>query len=235
MPPHDPVANYEQLADQEDKAGAAQMRDRFLILAADAALTLGQHERAEKLRARLLEQNPHHLLRPYSSLADAMKSPDVFSYVVDLRSTYPPDEAERLLGVPPGSKPEEPQPLRHVAPEPTTPHEPEIYPIGRGATEPEPLETAPAHEFAPPEPAPPAEPPRRARLKRVHAAEEAATEAPDVYPYQTTQLPGSARQREAAEPVSALCVWVSTTLFVLLLVAGLALAGYTLARPFLPL
>ena len=88
---------YQELADLEEKRGAQQLRDRFLILAADAALTAGRHDEAEELRARLLEANPHHLLRPYRTFTEALRSAEVHSYVADLRSSYPPDEAERLL------------------------------------------------------------------------------------------------------------------------------------------
>src|SRR5262249_1567344 len=63
----------------------------------DAALSAGQNDEAEKFRSRLLEHNPHHLLRPFSSLAEAMKSSEVSSYVSDMRSNFPLDEAERLL------------------------------------------------------------------------------------------------------------------------------------------
>ena len=64
------AAIYEDLADLEEQRGATQNRDRFLILAADAALTDGASDRAEELRSRLLQSNPHHLLKPYPSLAD---------------------------------------------------------------------------------------------------------------------------------------------------------------------
>src|SRR5208282_3070741 len=93
----DIVAVYEELAEFEEQRGESQPRDRFLILAADAALAQGDNDRAELIRARLLDVNPHHLLKPYPSFADALKAPDVFGYVADLRRSYPPAEAERLL------------------------------------------------------------------------------------------------------------------------------------------
>src|SRR5271166_3465154 len=93
----DIVAIYEELAEFEEQRGENQPRDRFLILAADAALAQGDNDRAELIRGRLLEVNPHHLLKPYPSFADALKAPDVFGYVADLRHSYPPAEAERLL------------------------------------------------------------------------------------------------------------------------------------------
>src|SRR5579864_7412990 len=91
------VEIYSELAALEDQRGDAQMRDRFLILAADAALNLGARVQAEQLRERLLEHNPHHLLRPYPSMQEALQSPDVAGYVTDLRRQYPPTEAGRRL------------------------------------------------------------------------------------------------------------------------------------------
>src|SRR5262245_891262 len=88
---------YEELADYEHEHGSPQARDRFLILAADAALAGGHNDEAERFRRRILEYNPHHLLRPFPSLAEALNSSEVYGYVTDLRSSYPPEEAEQLL------------------------------------------------------------------------------------------------------------------------------------------
>src|SRR5438552_1938418 len=91
------VQVYEELADWHEHHGQPQKRDRFLLLAADAALSEGQANEAERLRGRLLQVNPHHLLRPYRSLTEALLSPDVRNYVSDLRQTHKPEDAERLL------------------------------------------------------------------------------------------------------------------------------------------
>src|SRR5262249_9490462 len=91
------VRVYQDLADWYDRQGQPQMRDRFLGLAADAALAAGRADEAERPRARLLQFNPHHLLKPYNSLAEALKAPDVQSYVADLRRSYPRESAEHLL------------------------------------------------------------------------------------------------------------------------------------------
>src|SRR5690349_14253294 len=88
---------YRELAEDYGRQGQGQMRDRFLVLAADAALAAGQQEEAERLRSRLLQHNPHHLLKPYSSFAEAMKSADVQNYVGTLRRTHPIEKVEKLL------------------------------------------------------------------------------------------------------------------------------------------
>jgi hypothetical protein len=89
---------YEQLAERFEREQEPRQRDNLLVLAADAALTAGQPEEAERLRRRLLELNPHHLLRPFASFADALQSPDIKDLVADLRRQYPPEYAQRLVG-----------------------------------------------------------------------------------------------------------------------------------------
>ena len=88
---------YRELADHYEKQRQPQMRDRFLVLAADAALTAGRADEAERLRLRLLKVNPHHMIKPYASFAEALKAPDVLTYVKDLRVNYPAEVAEDLL------------------------------------------------------------------------------------------------------------------------------------------
>ena len=88
---------YRELADWYEQQRQPQMRDRFLVLAADAALTAGRPDEAERLRLRLLKVNPHHMLKPYGSYAQALKTPDVLTYVKDLRVNYPANVAEDLL------------------------------------------------------------------------------------------------------------------------------------------
>lgn len=87
---------YRELADGYANRGQPQFRDRFLVLAADAALTAGDRAGAERFRQRLLAVNPHHLLKPYSSFAQALESSDVQTYVSGLRRDYPPDVARQL-------------------------------------------------------------------------------------------------------------------------------------------
>ena len=80
---------YQELATLCDRQGQSQMHDRFLVLAADAAWGSGRADLAEQIRTLLLQHNPHHLLRPYASFAEAVNSPDVHSYVSALRRSHP--------------------------------------------------------------------------------------------------------------------------------------------------
>ncbi len=88
---------YKELADWYERRRQPPMRDRFLVLAADAALSAHQPNEAEALRLRLLKVNPHHMLKPYASFAQALKAPDLLTYVKDLRVNYPANVAEDLL------------------------------------------------------------------------------------------------------------------------------------------
>jgi hypothetical protein len=221
----DIVSVYEELAEFEEQRGDSQPRDRFLILAADAALEHGDNDRAEQLRGRLLDLNHHHLLKPYPSFADALKAPDVFGYVADLRRSYPPAEAERLLasvrGGGPGAE-SEPFPRPEEAEEPAEePEEPAIYPLsrlepGRPVAEKPVIVTAATSA-----------PGSRSAARAVVEPESAAPE--DVYPL-PRRKPAPARRQEAQSAVSD-CV--ASFLFAILLVAAVGLATYTLVRPFL--
>src|SRR4051794_27778283 len=95
--PDDPVQVYKELSEWYDRRSEPPMRDRFLVLAADAALRAGRHEDAERLRIRLLKLNPHHMLKPYASFNQAVQAPDVQTYIRDLRLNYPPEVALVLL------------------------------------------------------------------------------------------------------------------------------------------
>jgi hypothetical protein len=88
---------YQALAEGHERQGQGQMRDRFLVLAADAAFASGERDEAERLRLQLLQYNPHHLLKPYQSFAEALKSPDVQNYINALRRSHPPERALGLL------------------------------------------------------------------------------------------------------------------------------------------
>src|SRR5262245_28581114 len=91
------AAIYEQLADAHDRRAEARQRDIFLALAADAHLAAGKPEQAERMRQKLLQRSPYHLLKPYSNFAEALKSPDVVDYLEDLRHQFPAETAEKLL------------------------------------------------------------------------------------------------------------------------------------------
>ncbi len=87
---------YQRLAEAHQAQGKYQERDRFLVLALDAAHQAGQTKAADQLRGRILELNPNHLIKPYPSFVDALKSPNFTNYLMQLRKNYPPAIAQAL-------------------------------------------------------------------------------------------------------------------------------------------
>jgi hypothetical protein len=101
---------YQELADTFERQHQPELRDHFLILAADMALSAGRAEEAERLRQRLLRANPHHVLRPYASFAQAAANSDIQTFLEELRQRYPVERAQDMLesfwpGVPEGPAP----------------------------------------------------------------------------------------------------------------------------------
>ncbi|MFN4261798.1 MAG: hypothetical protein ACK4RK_21155 [Gemmataceae bacterium] len=215
------AAVYQQLADLEERQGDRQRRDQYLVLAAEASLTAGRHDEAEHLRQRFLRDNPHHMLDQYGSMAEAVHSPDVRSYLDDLRRRCPPETAEQLLEAlraraaaraavddrrEPAPKPAVADPPIYQFREPKG--EAAAIPTQRPAPRPAPVPLAQPVAPAPFSYSyqPPAEPPTRsARVPRRH----------EPLPY-----PGG--------------FWVASVLFLLALGTVLALLGYVLSGPWLP-
>jgi hypothetical protein len=221
------VRVYEELAEWEHDNGSAQARDRFLILAADAAQTAGLTDEAERLRARLLEHNPHHMLKPYASLADALKSSEVYSYVADLRGNHPIEEAEQQLS---SLRKEGKRPAStDLAGSPPATSPPSL-PADEGETWRDEPSRSPGPEGAPlfsslrdaGEPAPLSPP-----LRPTPLPEPAPSPVADLEPGPEDE------EDEAVETAAGVGPWLSDFLFFLTLLLGVVLIGYTAARPFL--
>jgi hypothetical protein len=121
MPPIDQAGRiYQELANYYELHNDAPMRDRFLVLTADALFSAGRKDDAEKVRGRLLHANANHLLKPYRSMAEAIQSRDVRDYIDGLRRTYPPQAAEQLLDSLRG-KPDAARAASRAGAEPTPP------------------------------------------------------------------------------------------------------------------
>jgi hypothetical protein len=219
------VRTYRDLAEDYGRQGQAQMRDRFLVLAADAALAAGQDDEAERLRGRLLQHNPHHLLKPYSSFAEAMKSRDVQNYVGALRRNHPYDKVEGLLqGLRKASDAR--SPIRQNPPE--TREDLKVFRGVEAANEPKATPSsspAPARSAVPGQQSLPSSPPRPG-------------ETPDILPAARQPYPSLDKLRAlvsvSEDRDEGRGAWVGSLLFVLVLVMGILLAVYTLIRPFLP-
>jgi hypothetical protein len=241
---------YKELADWYERQGQAAMRDRFLILAAEAAFSAGNREEAERLRQRLLQGNPHHMLKPFSSFAQALQSTNIQIYIHDLQANYPPQTAEALL-----------QDLRSgsasTAPAATggddtigaNPQPSPLVEIRDDATlrletpmEPEPLKVYPLREEPPPaRPKPPIKPTHLNRpASRKSTPPPAVNPPPRPSPRSGPILPRSPAPLSdpappSPEPTAPPGAWLPLVLFGMTVTAGIVLAFYTLARPFLQL
>lgn len=228
------VRTFQELATRYDQIGEAQVRDRYLVLAAEAALTAGRLDEAEAIRGRLLQLNPHHLLKPYTSLGQAMQSPDVKSYVEGLRRTYPREQAEQMLeSIRAGGTPSEKA-------DPVSPTFPPFKASGASKPEPTPPKTkdiaakpVAAKIDTPPEAPrmPPALPPAPPPTPQEPVVEAPIPFAADFVPPAPTPAPSSARaETPCSKGETNLLV---TGLFLLVLAVAISLAAYTLLKPFL--
>jgi hypothetical protein len=256
------VQTYVDLAAWYHHQGQTPNRDRFLALAADAAVHAGLHEEAEQLYARLLRYNPHHLLKSFASFAEAMQSPDGKNFMAVLRRTHPPEEAQRLLASlgSNGNNKESGENRLERAPASWF-EDPQSAQTATALDEVESFEDYPASAAQTAQPAPPASRPTfpNRSLPRVDprpltapaptvtiSVPAAATRTETVVrPGPVPSKASSRPSRQAVDFVRTLRLpeekadvvvksWIASALFVLLLLTGAALGVYTLAQPLLP-
>lgn len=92
----DVIELYQGIAEEFHRLEVPQKRDRFLLLAADAAYGRGDRQEAERLRRLILNRNPNHLLKPYATFEEALRSADIQTYLQQLRLRYPAESAMQL-------------------------------------------------------------------------------------------------------------------------------------------
>jgi hypothetical protein len=248
MDTHASLLVYKELADLYEQQGEASMRDRFLVLAADAAQAAGMPEEAERLRQQLLQVSPHHMLRPYSSFAQALQAPDVQIYIRDLRLNYPLDSAESLLRTlrdqadmpPPKEAASEAEDARAASrPAYAVRDEPAAQPArqtARSAAAPRTAGRSPiplpagAASAAAARPAKPAADAPAAKPVTRPAAQPREAPAPAL---RAPAAPRPSRPRPAADEAPS-GSWLSSLLFGIVFLVGIALAAYALGRPFIP-
>jgi hypothetical protein len=228
---------YRDLADYHERQGLDQLRDRFLVLAAASAQSAGQSDEAERLRQRLLRNGDHHLLRPFTSMAQAMCALDVQAYVEELRLEYPVHAAEDLLASVRGPA----QPAKRGSTRALPPTAP-VIDLDRPA---DPFKVYPARDEAdvPILPEWDQRPRRKTSFpspkpSRLLPAAASARPATVVVKRPTVlqSSPQIARRMavESDDVDESAGRWLGPCLSVLVLAAALYLAGLTLLQPFLP-
>jgi hypothetical protein len=196
----------------------------------------------------LLQNSPHHLLKPYGSFAEAVQAPDLAAYIHDLRENYPPHAARQLLAAMPqdgsatGDSGKSTSSSRRRAAaaakgsaaldstQPPPPPEPPIYRL----RDIEPPRDSDLAATLPPRKVPvprSAQPSPRAKAS-VHAASPGPKARP--LPPEPVLVSPDALHPPADEPSLPNGSWFSALLFGVVTTAALAWLAYTLCRPFLP-
>lgn len=88
---------YLHLARASQQRRRPHVRDRLLVLAAEQAVQAGLAPIAAYCRALVLEHNPHHLLRRWETVAQAMQDDEYRCWSRQLRRRYGQERAERML------------------------------------------------------------------------------------------------------------------------------------------
>jgi len=242
---------YRELAVLYERQAQPQLRDRFLLLAAAAAQADDDGIQADLLRQRLLRFNPHHMLKPFASFAEALGSADVQAYLRDLKQSYPVEVAQQMLAaLRKGNAAGEP--AAPVAALPAAPKEEDVNDYGTlqfGADRRRMLaETRELPEAAVPPPPLIPRSPTPQQVPRIPLAPRAQRPAsgappklplltpvsPHVVPLPPREAPAPEPAVETVEPAGMTNIsWIALGLFSLVLLLGLGLLGYTLAKPFL--
>jgi len=242
MPSADQILRiYRDIAEIYHRQGDGPMRDRFLVLAMDAAITAGRPDDAERLRSHLRQHSPDHLLNPYNSFTAAMQVPEVEKYVTTLRRRYTPEAAEQLLqSLRANRSAVETKQVQTLSSTATHADVPMAAENAASAGEPQQLFRVQAKEEAPRPPAAgPAPKPKAAAAPVAKGSRNSGPPSvPDVYPLRPEPAPARAAKPRAPvaapEPDFVGGFWIASGLYLVVLLGGLALVGYTLARPFLP-
>jgi rare lipoprotein A (peptidoglycan hydrolase) len=88
---------YLHLARASELRRRPQVRDRLLVVSAAAAQRIGLTRIAAYCRYRVLESNPHHLIRRWDTIETALDEPDFLHFLKQLQRRYPQERAEQML------------------------------------------------------------------------------------------------------------------------------------------
>jgi hypothetical protein len=88
---------YLHLAAASQRRRRPHVRDRLLLIAGSIAARGELAPIAAHCRHLVLEHNPHHLVRRWDSLGDALQDPEFLCLLKQLQRRYPQERAERML------------------------------------------------------------------------------------------------------------------------------------------
>ncbi len=95
--PTDRLASYLHLARASELRRRPMVRDKLLVLAGVAAQRLALDEIANACRAKILRQNPGHLLRRWPSMGEALAQEDFQVYLRRLEQHFSRERTEHML------------------------------------------------------------------------------------------------------------------------------------------
>lgn len=88
---------YLHLARASQHRRRPMVRDRILVLAGTIAVQLNLWQVSAYCRHLILQNNPRHLLRHWSTIADALKDDEFQGHLKQLQRRYPRERAEQML------------------------------------------------------------------------------------------------------------------------------------------
>jgi hypothetical protein len=95
--PIDLLAMYLHLARASELRRRPHVRDRLLVVSASIAERCRLHRIAAYCRHRVLENNPHHLIRRWPTIAVALDESDFLHFLKQLQRRYPQEKAEQMV------------------------------------------------------------------------------------------------------------------------------------------
>lgn len=244
---------YQAVADAYHAQGKYQERDRFLVLAMDAAHTSAQYNLAEQIRGRLLQLNPNHLMKPYPDCSTAIQSPNFSTYLQQLRKNFPPAATAKLLNELGGQTTAKPKPTMLATPSfpAAEPVEEQLSPTWSTINIESKARTIDLSMQRPTElvepifrELPPASKPMHDPLADIPVSPQPPIpfqqERPISKPPTSVQgqrpvivpVPASSNRRQREEHASG--VWIGNLLFVVLFLASMATLAYVFVLPFYP-
>lgn len=88
---------YLHLAQASMRRRRPLVRDRMLLLAGVTAANMQLEPVAAYCRHMILQHNPQHLVRRWSSIPEALVDEEFLAFLKQVRRKYPPEKAERML------------------------------------------------------------------------------------------------------------------------------------------
>ncbi len=95
---HEVLGLYLHLARASEQRQRWLVRDKMLVLAGVTAAEMELPTVAAFCRAKILQHNTGHVVGHFNTLEDALEDEDFHVYLVRLRSRYPRERAEHILG-----------------------------------------------------------------------------------------------------------------------------------------